>query len=314
MSESPAEISGTRAGVSRGVPGAVTAEELASQPDAWATALRLPPDQVALLPGTGEPTLVVGCGTSYYVGDAYAFLRTDSGAGRTRAAIPSELNWIDDEHIVVISRSGTTADVVELVRQRRRSHRITAILGAVDSPLGELCDRVVDLGFADERSIVQTRFATTVLTVLRASIGQASEALVDDARRALDRPLPAVPTDRPRCARRCSSATGGRSVSPTRPPSRCARPRARGPRPTRSANTSTVRSRPQAGTSLVWSFDPLPDSVASEVAATGATIYVDDLDPQAGLVLVHRLAVELARAGRDPDAPPFLNRSVLTPS
>ena len=274
-----------------------------------------PPTRSALLPGTGEPTLVVGCGTSYYVGDAYAFLRTDSGAGRTRAAIPSELNWIDDEHIVVISRSGTTADVVELVRQRRRSHRITAILGAVDSPLGELCDRVVDLGFADERSIVQTRFATTVLTVLRASIGQASEALVDDARRALDRPLPAVPTGP--AALRQTVFLGHRWTVGLAHEAALKMREAAGAW-TEAYPVGEYLHGPIAtagGDSLVWSFDPLPDSVASEVAATGATIYVDDLDPQAGLVLVHRLAVELARAeGRDPDAPPFLNRSVLTPS
>ena len=49
--------------------------------------------------------------------------------------------------------------------------------------------------------------------------------------------------------------------------------------------------------------------------STGATVYSNDLDPQANLVLAHRLALALAReAGRDPDSPPFLNRSVLTPS
>ena len=71
------------------------------------------------------------------MGDSYAYLRNDAGLGRTRAAIPTELTWIDDdEHIVVISRSGTTADVVEVVERFRGTHRITAILGDVDTPLG----------------------------------------------------------------------------------------------------------------------------------------------------------------------------------
>src|SRR6478735_925829 len=145
--------------------GVVTERELTSQPEIWTQALALPAEQLALLPQRGEKVIVIGCGTSYYVGDAYAFLRNDAGLGRTRAAIPTELTWIDDdEQIVVISRSGTTADVIDIVERYRTTHRITAILGDLDTPLGELCDRVVHLGFADETSIVQTRFATTVLT------------------------------------------------------------------------------------------------------------------------------------------------------
>src|SRR6476620_587567 len=134
--------------------GVVTERELTSQPEIWTQALALPAEQTDLLPSAGEKVLVVGCGTSYYIGDAYAYLRNDAGIGRTRAGIPSELTWVDDdEHIVVISRSGTTADVIEIVERYRDSHRITAILGDLDTPLGELCTRIVHLGFADETSI-----------------------------------------------------------------------------------------------------------------------------------------------------------------
>src|SRR5690349_10098216 len=171
--------------------GVVTEQELTTQPEMWSQAIALSPEQLGLLPSAGEKVIVIGCGTSYYVGDAYAYLRNDAGIGRTRAAIPTELTWIDDdEHIVVISRSGTTADVIEVVEKYRDTHRITAILGDVDTPLGALCSRIVHLGFADEKSIVQTRFATTVLTTLRASIAAVPESLVDDARKALELPLP----------------------------------------------------------------------------------------------------------------------------
>ncbi|KQZ85160.1 hypothetical protein ASD56_01980 [Microbacterium sp. Root166] len=291
----------------------MTEQELTSQPEMWSQAIALPAEQLDLLPRHGENVIVIGCGTSYYIGDSYAYLRNDAGLGRTRAAIPTELNWVDDdEHIVVISRSGTTADVVEIVERFKDSHRVTAILGDLDTPLGELCDRVIHLGFADETSIVQTRFATTVLTTLRASIGLIPDTLVDDARTALELPLPADP------ARVKHIVFLGHRWS------------------VGLAHEAALKVRESAGAwteaypvweyqhgpiscagpdSLVWVLGDLPDVIADDVRATGATVYTDDLDPQANLVLAHRLALALAReVGRNPDTPPFLNRSVLATS
>ncbi len=51
-------------------------------------------------------------------------------------------------------------------------------------------DDVVVLDFADERSVVQTRFATTALTLLRAHLGLHTDAVVSDARAALAAELP----------------------------------------------------------------------------------------------------------------------------
>lgn len=292
-------------------PGAITATEIASQPSVWSRALDLPTSTTGMLPAAGEPVLVLGCGTSYYMGDAYAYLRGDAGLGRTRAAIPSEVTDVDaDEHLLVISRSGTTADVIEVVERHRSTHRITAILGDVDTPLGRLCDRVVHLGFADERSIVQTRFATTVLTALRASIGAVPPTLLDDAHAALQAPLPVDPV-----GLRQTVFLGHRwSVG--------------------LAHEAALKLRESAGAwteaypvreyqhgpiscagpgSLVWGLGGMPELVAADVRATGASVYTDALDPQASLVLAHRLALALALdAGRDPDHPPFLNRSVLS--
>lgn len=291
--------------------GTVTESELTSQPEIWQQAREIDRQQKAQLPTAGERVLVIGCGTSYYVGDAYAYLRNDAGIGRTRAAIPSELAWVDDdEHIVVVSRSGTTADVVEVVRRYRDSHTITAILGDADTPIGDLCERVVHLGFADEKSIVQTRFATTVLTVLRDSIDAVPDTLLADARRALALPLPMPPAD----IRQVVFLGHRFSVG--------------------IAQEAALKVRESAGAwteaypvweyqhgpiscagpgSLVWALGDLPETVAADVRATGAQVYHDDLDPQAGLVLAHRLALALAReVGRNPDTPPYLNRSVLS--
>lgn len=292
--------------------GSITRDELTSQPEIWAQALALPDEVLALLPADGEKVLVVGCGTSYYVGDSYAYLRNDAGRGRTRAAIPSELTWVDDdEHIVVISRSGTTADVIEVVERLRATHRITAILGDIATPLGELCaERTVHLGFADERSIVQTRFATTVLTTLRRSIHAIDEAVVADARIALGLDYPMAPAD----IRHVVFLGHRWSVG--------------------IAHEAALKLRESAGAwteaypvweyqhgpiscagpaSVVWVLGEVPDVVADDIRATGATLFAPALDPQASLVLAHRLGVELALlAGRNPDRPPFLNRSVLT--
>ena len=49
------------------------------------------------------------------------------------------------------------------------------------------------LDFADEESVVQTRFATTTLALLRAALGHDMTAAADDAERALAAPLPLDP-------------------------------------------------------------------------------------------------------------------------
>ena len=63
---------------------------------------------------------------------------------------------------------------------------------------------------------------------------------------------------------------------------------------------------------VVWVFgEPVP-GLLDDVAATGATVVCDDLDPVADLVRVQRLAVRLAEAaGLDPDRPRNLTRSVV---
>ena len=48
--------------------GRLTSEEVASQPSCWKTALQQGREQPAGLPAPGEQVLVLGCGTSYYLG------------------------------------------------------------------------------------------------------------------------------------------------------------------------------------------------------------------------------------------------------
>ncbi|MGI8414696.1 MAG: sugar isomerase, partial [Nakamurella sp.] len=49
--------------------------ELASQPEMWTRAVRVAADRAAVLPQPGERIAVVGCGTSWFVAQAYASYR-----------------------------------------------------------------------------------------------------------------------------------------------------------------------------------------------------------------------------------------------
>ena len=291
----------------RGSGGDATRSEIASQPEMWTRALG--DDDLGLdrLPADGESVLVLGCGTSYYIGDAWAQLRTGAGRGRTRAAVPTQLTWVDpDEVILLISRSGTTSDVERVGRRLSGDHRVVGLIGTPDSPVEAVCHASVSLAFADETSVVQTRFATTGLAVLRRRIGAAPAELVDQARMALSGALPlehqthlvflgsgsAEPLAH-EAALKCLEASG------TWTEAYAVREYQHGPIAAADADT------------LVWSFSPVDDDLRDAVAGTGASLHVGTLDPMAELVRAQRVAVELAtRAGRDPDHPAHLARSV----
>jgi fructoselysine-6-P-deglycase FrlB-like protein len=284
-----------------------TERELFSQPDIWERVISESAQYQTALPQPGEPVLFVGCGTSYYVGESYARLRNAAGLGRTRAAIASEIPYVDDaETIVVLSRSGTTGDVNRIAAELRSDHRVIGIIGDPNTPLPALCHEYILLDYADEISVVQTRFATSALTALRVSLGEDLSDLVGDGRSALAAGLPDPLPDHVvflghgwtvgvanEAALKCREAAGIW---------------------TEAYPVMEYQHGPIAAAgpgSLIWSFDPLPDFVAEAVLATGASLNVPDLDAQAQLATVHKLAVALAgRAGRDPDHPHFLSRSV----
>lgn len=284
-----------------------TERELFSQPEIWERVIGDTAVNAEVLPKAGEPVLFIGCGTSYYIGESYARLRNAAGLGRTRAAIASEIPYVEDaETILVLSRSGTTSDVIQVARELGSGHRVVGIIGDPASPLPGLCGSVVLLDYADELSVVQTRFATSALTALRSSLGEDLSALVADARVAL---AAAVPDPLPdhivflghgwtvgianEAALKCREAAGMW---------------------TEAYPVMEYQHGPIAAAgpgSLVWSFNPLPDFVATAILDTGASLHTPTIDAQAQLAAVHRLAVALAvNGGRDPDHPRFLTRSV----
>lgn len=283
--------------------------EIASQPDLWPQAAAVAETAGTALPARGERVAVVGCGTSWFVAAAYAALREACGDGLTDAFAGSEYPaGRRYDRVVAISRSGTTTEIVDLLGAL--SAPSTLITAVPDAPAALAAGAVLALPFADEQSVVQTRFATSALTLLRCSLTDRPDldALVADARTALT-----VPLERLLDADQVTFLGRGWCVGLA----------SEAALKTREAAQFWAESYPamdyrhgpvaiaQPGR-LVWSFGPEPAGLAAEVAATGATFVQHDLDPQAALLVAQRFAIGLAVArGLDPDRPRSLTRSVI---
>ncbi|MBI0381070.1 SIS domain-containing protein, partial [Streptomyces albiflaviniger] len=153
-----------------------TEAEIASQPDCWRRAIALARDPEgpvrAALPRAGERVAVVGCGTSWFIAQSYAALREAAGQGETDAFAASEMPLGRGyDRVVALSRSGTTTEVLELLGAVRGRVPTTVVTAVPGSPVVGAADAAVVLDFADERSVVQTRWATTELALLRAHLG-----------------------------------------------------------------------------------------------------------------------------------------------
>ncbi len=282
--------------------------EIASQPDTWRTAAALLPAVAADLPRPGERVAVVGCGTSWFVAMAYAVLREQAGHGETDAFVGSEYpRGRRYDRVVAISRSGTTTEIIELLGALGGAPS-TLITAGAGSPAADVAGRTVALPFADERSVVQTRFATTTLALLRAHLGEDVAALAGQAEAAL-----LVPVDELVTAEQCTFLARGWAVGLALEAALKTREAAQ--LWSESYPAMDYRHGPiaiaQPGR-LVWSLGAAPDGLVDEVAATGARWVQHDLDPLAGLVVAQRFAVALAVArGLDPDRPRALTRSVI---
>ena len=169
----------------------LTTSEIDSQPAIWRqAAASMIPRASALLTLPGARVLVLGCGTSAFVAQAFAALREAAGFGVTDAAYASEpWPWRDYDAVIVISRSGTTTEIVDALDALPAGVRAIAVTGVADSPVADRADDVLLLDFADEESVVQTRFPTTFLLLARAAFGEDVDGLADQAQAALALPL-----------------------------------------------------------------------------------------------------------------------------
>ncbi|WP_248965892.1 SIS domain-containing protein [Sphaerisporangium perillae] len=288
--------------------------EIASQPACWKRATELAAS--ATLPRPGERVAVVGCGTSWFIAQAYAVLREQAGHGETDAFAASEapLGGSGDtpgrayDRVLALTRSGTTTEVLDLLR-RLEGTPTTAITADPGTPVMTLADEVVVLDFADEQSVVQTRFATTQLALLRAHLGEDLTQAVADAERAIAEPV----AEEFVAAEQFSFLGRGWTCGLAQEAALKMREASRSW--TEAYPAMEYRHGPIsiAGPGRVtWMLGTAPEGLADDVRGAGGTFVGGDGDPMAELVRVQRVAVARAHAlGLDPDQPLHLTRSVI---
>jgi glutamine---fructose-6-phosphate transaminase (isomerizing) len=294
--------------------GRITSEEVASQPSCWKTALQQGLSAPAGLPEQGERVLVLGCGTSYYLGAAYAWLREEAGQGVTDALIASETptRLREYDRVMVISRSGTTKEVLQTLENLPSTMPVTAVVGELDTPITAAASEVVDLSYADEQSVVQTRFPTSLLTMLRAHLGEEPDrlaAMVDEAAAVI-----ADPALDPAPRQLVVLGTGWAAALAQEGALKCHESAGMWAEAYASGEYRHGPISVAGAETLVWAMTPLSDPLTNAIRDTGATIHQGRHDPQVELVHLQLHAVAWATAaGRDPDVPVHLTRSVMTP-
>ncbi|XAS67870.1 SIS domain-containing protein [Micrococcaceae bacterium Sec5.7] len=294
--------------------GAFMDEELTSQPEVWTRAIAQAKAE-DLLPADGQRVAVIGCGTSWFMAQSYAAARETAGKGLTDAFAASEafLNSNSDARdygvVVAITRSGTTTEVLGLLADLRGKVRTVALIGDVESPIVGLADAIIGLPYADEKSVVQTRFATSALAYLLTSLDIDLSQAVEDARTAVTADVPQELLD----AEQFTFLGRGWTVGLAHEAGLKMREAVQGW--TESYPAMEYRHGPisiAAPGRVTWLFGEQPEGLDADVAQTGALYINTDKHPLAELARVHKVTLERARVrGLNPDLPRNLTRSVI---
>lgn len=286
----------------------LTTDEINSQPELWLKAAAIPTD---VLPTEGQSVAVIGCGTSWFIAQSYTAKREAQGLGVSDAYTATEFPYSRDyDQVVCISRSGTTTEIIDVLRRLKDEGRpgllITAVAGG---PAAEYASAEVVLDFADEESVVQTRFATSTLAWLRKSLGDDINQVAADGELALQVPLEQSWIDATQVT---FLGTGWTIGIATEAGLKC---REAAQFWTEYYPAMEYRHGPisiaEPGR-LVWIFGPIPEGLEKDIAATGAELVTSTLDPMAFLVVAQRMAVAWAEGkGLNPDTPRHLTRSII---
>ncbi|GAA2498212.1 SIS domain-containing protein [Terrabacter carboxydivorans] len=290
------------------------AQEIATQPDDWERVVGRLDEVAGHLPQPGERVATIGCGTSWFMGQAYAARRESLGQGTTDAYAASEHRLARGyDRVVLISRSGTTTEVMAVVEELRAAGTPhVSFVATAGTPVAERSSATVLLADVDEQSVVQTRFATTTLALLRASLGedltaaaaQARAVLAEDADTAYG---PLVGAEQVTfLGRGWTNGIANEAALKLRESAQFW---------SESYPAMEYRHGPisiAAPGRAVWAFGEVPEGLREQVEATGARFEHRDIDPLADLVRLHRLCLGKAdAAGLDPDAPRNLTRSIV---
>lgn len=293
-----------------------TAAEIATQPACWRRAAEAAASFGEGLPQPGERVAVTGCGTSWFMAIAYAALREAAGQGETDAYPSSEFpSSRSYDRVVAITRSGTTTEVLDLLGRVHGRVPTLALTADPKTPVMDVADAVAVLDWADEESVVQTRFATSALAFLRAALGDVPGVkpvaqAAADAERAVAEPLPEAVVGAEQWTFLGRGWTYGLALEAALKMREAARAW------TEAYPAMEYRHGPISITGpgrVAWVFGAVPEGLADEVERVGGRLRArEDVDPMADLILAQRLAVAVAEAkGYDPDRPRNLTRSVI---
>ena len=283
--------------------------EIDSQPQIWRETALFAPTVAHLLPQPGERVAVVGCGSSWFMSQAYASLREAAGQGESHYFTASEYIYTRTfDRVVAITRSGTTTETVELLRNLKGKVPTVVLTAVHGSPVTEFASNSIVREFADEESVVQTRWATAALGLLRAPLGTDLNELALQAEIALNEDLGDLPMMDEITYIGTGWTIGLASEAALK---------------TREAAQFWAEAYPamdyrhgplsisQPGRA-VWAFGEIEPALIADIAQTGATFESSTLDPMAHLIKAQRLAIALARVkGLNPDFPRNLSRSII---
>jgi len=291
-------------------------EELRSQPEVWDRAIREAAGRRGAEPVArpGQRVAVIGCGTSWFMAQAWAKARELAGQGLTDPFSASEsdlsLRLGDYDLVVAITRSGTTTEVLQVLTELKGKVATVAVIGDTDTPIVTIADRIVALPYADERSVVQTRFATTALAYLLTDSGIDLGSAVADAAAAVDTETPQELID----AEQFTFLGRGWTVGLANEAALKMREAVQGW--TESYPAKEYRHGPisiAAPGRVTWLIGDGPSALRGEVEATGGRyLHHAGVHPLAELARVHRVTLDRAQArGLNPDEPRHLTRSII---
>jgi fructoselysine-6-P-deglycase FrlB-like protein len=238
-----------------------------------------------------------------------AVLRESKGLGESDAFTANEfpLNRKYDR-IVAITRSGTTSEVIELL-EKLAGQNTVVITAVADSPCAELAKEAIVLDFADEQSVLQTRYATSVLALLRTHFGEDLTGAIADCRQVLAQELDAELVASTQITFLGTGWTVGLAHEAALK--------------TRESSQYWAEAYPamdyrhgpisiaEPGRS-VWVFGDVPAGLEKDVAKTGAKFVHLELDPMASLVMAQRIALAITESkGLNADTPRHLSRSIV---
>ena len=164
------------------------------------------------------------------------------------------------------------------------------------------------MNFADENSLLQTRWATAALGLLRSSLGFDLNSIIEDAKVALSQDISQLieVEQITFLGRGWTIGLAHEAALKTRESSQFW---------AEAYPALDYRHGPisiaEPGRA-VWAFGKIPEDLIRDIKATGALFESSQLDPMAHLILAQRVAVAIAkRRGVNPDAPRGLARSII---